>query len=237
VTISDMEMLFRLILACVLGGLIGWERERVLRPAGLRTHTIVCLASTLIMLISLYGFPDTGGQPRMVDRIAAQVVSGIGFLGAGAIIHDGFSVKGVTTAATLWAAAAIGLGVGAGYYAGSVATTGIVLFILMGSLEKYLFGRRSELLLVIDSVPGQVGRVAGLLGSYGITIRDLLLHELVDNKSSAELSLRVPQKVNIDDVVSELSCLEGVCSVELRISRSVMQQPAIKEKMSKNLGI
>lgn len=88
--------------------------ERVLRPAGLRTHTIVCLASALIMLISLYGFPDTGGQTRMVDRIAAQVVSGVGFLGAGAIIHDGFSVKGVTTAATLWSVAAIGLGVGAG---------------------------------------------------------------------------------------------------------------------------
>jgi putative Mg2+ transporter-C (MgtC) family protein len=215
-----MEMMFRLFLACILGGLIGWERERVLRPAGLRTHTIVCLASALIMLISLYGFPDTGGQPRMVDRIAAQVVSGIGFLGAGAIIHDGFSVKGVTTAATLWGAAAIGLGVGAGYYIGSIATTGIVLFILMGSLEKYLFGCRSELLLVIDSVPGQVSKVGGLLGSHGITIRDLLLHELLDNKSSAELSLRVPQNVNMDDVVAELSCMEGVCSVELRMNRS-----------------
>jgi len=93
----------------------------------------------------------------------------------------------------------------------------------MGSLEKYLFGRRSELLIVIDSVPGQVSRVGGLLGSYGITIRDLLLHELVDNKSSAELSLRVPSNVDMDKVVAELSCMEGVCSVELRMNRNNVQ--------------
>lgn len=99
----------------------------------------------------------------------------------------------------------------------------------MGTIEKYMFGRRGELLMVIDNVPGQVGRVAGLLGSHGITIRDLLLQELVDNKSSAELSLRVPQNVNMDEVVSQLSCMEGVCSVELRISKSSVQ-PALKEK-------
>jgi putative Mg2+ transporter-C (MgtC) family protein len=125
----------RLGVAAVLGGVIGFERELRDREAGFRTHLLVCVGAALFTLVSAYGFHDFltgGGVVIRADptRIAAQVVTGIGFLGAGAIIHQGISVRGLTTAATLWVAAAIGIASGAGYYGGAVITTGITLLAL-----------------------------------------------------------------------------------------------------------
>jgi putative Mg2+ transporter-C (MgtC) family protein len=120
--------IIKLLLSLVLGGLIGWERELYDKPAGFRTNTLICVGSTLFTIFSLKigSLPGTDSS-----RIAAQIVSGIGFLGAGAIIRRGEAVLGLTTAATIWFVASIGMGVGAGYYATSSVGTGLALAILV----------------------------------------------------------------------------------------------------------
>ena len=136
-TIGWPEVLLRLFVAAALGGAIGLERELRERQAGLRTHLVVCVGSALFTLVSAYGFSDWGVR---VDptRIAAQIVTGIGFLGAGAIIRQGLSVRGLTTAATLWLVAAIGMATGAGYWARALITTFGALLIL-GPLRTIAF--------------------------------------------------------------------------------------------------
>jgi putative Mg2+ transporter-C (MgtC) family protein len=134
-TLGWDEALLRLVLAAALGGAVGVERELREREAGLRTHLLVALGSALFTIVSAYGFHaflSSGASVVRADptRIAAQIVTGIGFLGAGAIIRQGLSVRGLTTAATLWVVAAIGLAVGAGYYSGGLITTAIVLVAL-----------------------------------------------------------------------------------------------------------
>ena len=136
-TIGWPEVLLRLFVAAALGGAVGLEREIRERQAGLRTHLLVCVGSALFTLVSAYGFSDWGLR---VDptRIAAQIVTGIGFLGAGAIIRQGLSVRGLTTAATLWLVAAIGMAVGAGYWEGAlIATFGAL--ITLGPLRIVAF--------------------------------------------------------------------------------------------------
>lgn len=127
------HVLLRLVIAAVLGGAIGMERELRERQAGLRTHLVVCVGAALFTLVSAYGFDDVLSRGQVVadpTRIAAQIVSGIGFLGAGAIIRQGLSVRGLTTAASLWIVAAIGMASGAGMYAPAAIGTVIVLFSL-----------------------------------------------------------------------------------------------------------
>ena len=130
--ISDMEIVLRLLLSVLLSGLEGLEREAKGRAAGFRTHILVCLGSTLIMLTGVYMAEHYRGSGLEVDpsRLAAQVVSGIGFLGAGTIIQFRDSVRGLTTAASVWTASGVGLAVGAGFYVGASATTVIVLVVL-----------------------------------------------------------------------------------------------------------
>src|SRR5881227_2331649 len=124
--LSGWEALWRLVAACLLGAAVGFERELRDREAGIRTHLLVSLGSALFTIVSAYGFHEfltNGGSVVRADptRIAAQIVTGIGFLGAGAIIREGLSVRGLTTAATLWVVAAIGMASGAGYYWPAVA--------------------------------------------------------------------------------------------------------------------
>jgi len=123
----ELEMVLRLLLATALGAIIGYQRERAGKPAGLRTHVLICLGAALFTIASLYAF----GAAADPARIAAGIVAGIGFLGAGAIIRrDEGLVAGLTTAATIWAVAAIGLAAGAGLYLVSVVTAAIVLIVL-----------------------------------------------------------------------------------------------------------
>ncbi len=136
-TIGWPEVALRLFVAAALGGAIGLERELRERQAGLRTHLVVSVGAALFTLVSAYGFADFGSR---VDptRIAAQIVSGIGFLGAGAIIRQGLSVRGLTTAASLWLVAAIGMAAGAGYWEGAlIATLGALL--TLGPLRTIAF--------------------------------------------------------------------------------------------------
>jgi putative Mg2+ transporter-C (MgtC) family protein len=124
----ELEMALRLLLAASLGAVIGYQRERADKPAGLRTHVLICVGSALFAVVSAYGFAGVADP----SRIAAGIVTGIGFLGAGAIIRrEGALVAGLTTAATIWVVAAIGLAAGAGLYIVSAVTTVIALIMLV----------------------------------------------------------------------------------------------------------
>ncbi len=124
---TELEMALRLLLAAALGAAIGYQRERANKPAGLRTHVLIAAGAALFTIVSTYGF----GIEADPSRIAAGVVAGIGFIGAGAIIRrEGGIVEGLTTAATIWAVAAIGLAAGAGLYIVSVVTTAVVAIVL-----------------------------------------------------------------------------------------------------------
>ena len=147
---SDLEILLRLGITVVLCGLVGLERESRDQAAGLRTHVLVGVGAALFTLVSAYGFQDVvatnqSGKPIMRDptRIAAQVVSGIGFLGAGAIMRQGFTVRGLTTAATLWMSAAIGMAAAAGFYAGAIvaAVISIAALIIFRKLRPHFMPR------------------------------------------------------------------------------------------------
>jgi putative Mg2+ transporter-C (MgtC) family protein len=147
---SDLEFAIRMLVAAVLSGLVGLERERGERAAGLRTHALVGLGACLVMIVSAFGFEDWHYAPGALDpsRVAAQVVSGIGFLGAGVIIfqRDRAVVRGLTTAASVWVVAAIGLAVGGGMYITAAVGTAITLIILAGlkPLERRVVRRKSS---------------------------------------------------------------------------------------------
>lgn len=142
-----MEGMMRLVLAFVLGGLIGWERENTNRPAGFRTHIIVATSACLAMLVNYQIFYEFVGKTNMdPGRMGSYVISGIGFLGAGTIIREGASVKGLTTAASLWASAMLGLACGAGLYEISVLVTVIIIFTLlvMNKVEHRVTKKRKK---------------------------------------------------------------------------------------------
>ncbi len=157
--ISWEEVTVRLLLALLLGGLVGWQREAAVKPAGFRTHILVCVGAALFTLISRYGFFESGADP---SRVASNIVVGIGFLGAGTIWRTGGSVQGLTTAASLWTVAAIGMAAGIGYYWGAGLATVIVLASLTALKSFELRIRRrglSQLRVVTVDKPGQLGRI------------------------------------------------------------------------------
>ena len=121
---TQLELTVRLVVALLLGGVIGWERELQHMPAGFRTHALVSLGSAIFTVISAVAFTGPGSDPT---RIAAQIVSGIGFLGGGAILHYGGTVRGLTTAASLWSVAAVGMAAGAGLYVVAALSTVLVI--------------------------------------------------------------------------------------------------------------
>jgi putative Mg2+ transporter-C (MgtC) family protein len=160
VIVTYAETLLRLLVAAVLGSLIGFERERLLWAAGIRTHMLVCVGACLFMIVSAYGFASVLGPNVVLDpsRIAAQVVSGIGFLGAGAILARGEIVKGLTTAASIWTVAAIGLAVGGGLYFAAGVSTAVILAILAGvkPLEQMYRDRNQSCRLVVEATHGSL---------------------------------------------------------------------------------
>jgi putative Mg2+ transporter-C (MgtC) family protein len=146
------EIVARLFLAAFLGSLIGLEREERDKSAGLRTHMMVCVGSALFMIVSIYGFDEVQGREDTTfdpSRVAAQVVTGIGFLGAGIIIFRREAVRGLTTAAGVWSVAGVGLAVGGGLYVTSVVATGVIMLVLagLGPIEAKIWGGRKGLSL------------------------------------------------------------------------------------------
>lgn len=217
---SIYEIIFKLCLACILGALIGLERESLNRPAGLRTYTLVCVGSTLAMIVSvdiyLQFYHTVNADP---GRIAAQVVSGIGFLGAGTIMREGATVRGLTTAAGLWVVACIGLAVGAGLYVPSIATTVLILFVLIYfvKVEEKITGMRDYkgLLMLVEDRPGQVGTIGSILGDLCVLIKNIQLSRMEDSGDlEIELLLQLPPNVTMDEVIEELSTIKGLRNID-----------------------
>ncbi|CAG7640980.1 Protein SapB [Paenibacillus solanacearum] len=178
--ISHLDLTIRIMLAVCLGGLVGLEREWNNHAAGLRTHILVCIGSAAIMLLSVYGFAAFVNETNVRTdpaRLAAQVISGIGFLGAGTIMRTGSTVSGLTTAASVWVVAAIGLCVGAGFYYVAVLSTVMVLISLfvLNKWEKYLMRNRRTMEIVIRIIdkPGVLGTIASKFGQFGIQIANV----------------------------------------------------------------
>ena len=180
---SEWELVGRLAFSALLGSAIGYERERLAWVAGLRTHMLVCVGSTLIMIVSAYGFSEVLSERVTLDpsRMAAQVVSGIGFLGAGAILARGEIVRGLTTAASVWSVAGIGLAVGGGLYTPAVAATVIILIILAGikPLEKRFIGsrQRRELLITAERDALSLDKVHEALGAGTTRVQQFVIRQ------------------------------------------------------------
>lgn len=182
-----LMILVRFVLATFLSGLVGYEREHSGRPAGLRTHVLVGVGACLVMLTSEFVFHKYSGQTNLDPaRLGAQVISGVGFLGAGTIIRDGNTVKGLTTAASLWAVSCIGLACGIGFYSGAIVGTSVtfITLILFKKLEiktnKKPLSEENSLLLEIQREDHDVLRIVRLIEELQVSVRSIQLLETDD---------------------------------------------------------
>ena len=215
------QLTLRILMAAFLGGLIGLERSSGDRPAGLRTHVLVATGSALLMVVSIYGI-DGHPQARDPSRIASQVVSGIGFLGAGTILHEGLTVKGLTTAASLWIVSAIGLTVGCGMMALGIFATGIALItlILIRGLEKKVLpagkSTRCKLHVILSKDPDSMMDVMEYLQERNIKTRILgIRNEPQRNVIEVDLSVKIGKYYNANAIISGLQDTKAVKKVEL----------------------
>ncbi len=219
--ISDWEMIARLLGAAVLGGVVGFERERLLWAAGLRTHMLVCVGSALIIIVSAYGFNDVIGKNIVLDpsRIAAQVVSGVGFLGAGTILFRGEAVKGLTTAASLWAVAGIGLAAGSGLYVAAIACTVIILIVLAGMKpieERYRNRIQTRTLVVLaERDRFTLDTLKEVAGPNARRIQQFVLKQTgTEEVDEAEVAfVRLPD-VAVRKIAASIKALPGIRQVE-----------------------
>ena len=210
---TDLEILKRLLLITLIAGAIGYERERHGRAAGFRTHILVGVGSCLVMLTGLY-LAETLVGYRDLDptRMAAQVISGIGFLGAGTILRFRASVRGLTTAASLWAVGGVGLAVGAGFLHGAI-LTGIIVMVVMFGFSRFERAMRKEWYqtLVIETTgTGQdLARIRQLLAEYDIEIRDLDIKEgRQPNQVQLEFQVKLLPDQPRDEILNQLMRLE-----------------------------
>ena len=220
--LSTAEALLRLLIAAGLGGAIGLERELRDHEAGFRTHLLVSVGSCLFTLVSAYGFHEFlvgGGSIVRADptRIAAQIVTGVGFLGAGAIIRQGFSVRGLTTAATLWVVAAIGMASGAGYYSAAVITTALVLFSLwplriIAFQAMHRFRPETDRLLAQLPAGESPALLIERLEELGGRLETLEIGHEADRRTVL-MDVKLPPRADAPGIVAKLSELEPVLEV------------------------
>ncbi|MBE0429267.1 MAG: MgtC/SapB family protein [Thermoleophilia bacterium] len=226
------ETVLRIVLGAVLGGLVGLEREMRGQAAGFRTHTLVSMGSTLFTLVSLYGIRGITGDGGEVlhaepGRIAAQIVVGIGFLGAGAIIRHGTSVKGLTTAASLWVVAAMGLSVGAGFYVGAI-TVALMLLVVLRALRstenllvKWVYPDEATLTVRLDSTVIDSEAFIVELEKESIRVRDISALRSGKNALTQEsytiitLAIRLTRRAAAtQQVVENIRDIQGVLEVK-----------------------
>jgi len=190
----DLDLLARLVAAAIVGAAVGVEREIHGHPAGLRTHLLVSVGSAVFTILSFHGFQGMGGAAIDPTRVAAQVVSGIGFLGAGAIIKEGFSIRGLTTAASLWGTAALGMAAGLAEYGLVAAGAAIILLSLwpLNPVADRLEGIRGGAARVLIEAASldAVGRVRGSLQEAGLEVGGLRTRRVSDARYSIEVTVR-----------------------------------------------
>ncbi len=221
--ITEQQIVLRLLAAAVLGGLVGLERERHNQPAGLRTHIILTIGSALAMCVSIdlamqFQPYVPNGDPA---RLAAQVISGIGFLGAGAIFKYGTSVKGLTTATSLWTVAIIGLAVGAGHYFPAIVATALLLLALsaLDLLEKkYLVSTTTRTISMrVQDKPLMVDELEQVFHDLGIDIKSVSISKDVEsNELEFEAIAKVSTQPDMDKLIGKLSHIQGVRTFEIQ---------------------
>jgi putative Mg2+ transporter-C (MgtC) family protein len=212
-----VDSVVKLLAAAILGGIVGLERELSRKPAGLRTNMLICVGSALLMILSVLVARD-GGSRGDPGRIAAQVVTGIGFLGAGAIVQSRGSVYGLTTGATIFTVAAIGLAVGGGYYLPALLATGIVILSLfvLGRVEKQVLSRARpvyEYHLETSEAPAALARLTEILRAHGVEMEGVSF-EKTEGGMGIRFALAVAPEVN-ERVLRDLLAIPGRLRVEL----------------------
>ena len=225
--ITFQTAIIRLALALALGVLVGLERERGERTAGIRTHALVALGSCLIMIISAFGFRDILGTRAVVldpSRIAAQVVSGIGFLGAGTILLRKEVIKGLTTAATIWMVAAIGLACGSGLLFEGIAATGLtmVVLVLLRPLRELLRRSGASHVLHIESDPVEeplLFRISELCQQSGLTVENIQLQS-GKRGEKMDIECRVSHIAHLTNAVRAIREIPEVQIVQLTLRRA-----------------
>lgn len=215
-----LDVLTRLGTAAILAGLIGLERETSKRPAGFRTHILVSVASSLVMIGNLYAFELLKYQANMDPmRLGAQVISGIGFLGAGTIMKEGATIRGLTTAASLWSVACIGLVCGLGFYSGAVFATIFVLLslITLNKIEIMINKKNQYLHLSIKSVdkPGQLGKIGIELGKLNITIKSISIEPVDEYYVIMTLILKGIKDLKKEDIIKSITSIDGISLIEI----------------------
>lgn len=220
--ISETQIILRVLVGAVLGAAVGLERERQDQPAGLRTHMILVIGATLAMVLSvnvgyLYARPGTPSDPA---RLAAQVISGIGFLGAGAILRYGFTVKGLTTATSLWTMAIVGMTVGAGYYLIGVVTTALMLVVLalLNIIENRFVRTAISRLIQIeaDYHKGVVKSVRRVVEKYADSMASFSIQKHFKQKRlRIQVVARVSRDQSLEELIETISDIEGVRTLKV----------------------
>ena len=211
--IIQLQYIFRILVAGICGMIIGFERKNRAKEAGIRTHFVVCCGSALIMVISKYGFPDMVGHDGA--RMAAQVVSGVGFLGAGIIFIQKRTVTGLTTAAGIWTTSGIGMAIGAGMYSVGIASTIIILGaqILLHKNSRFLKNRKFKVIKVVtDNKEGFQKYVTEMLLNEEIIVHDVaVIKAEADNNYVYEFEIDMAPEKQEEDVINLFSC---ECSIK-----------------------
>ncbi|WP_404450837.1 MgtC/SapB family protein [Virgibacillus necropolis] len=213
-------IMIRVVVALLLSGLIGFERELKNHSAGFRTHILVGVGSCLMMLLSLYGFEafiESSDNIRFDPaRIPSYVISGIGFLGAGTIMVNGMTIRGLTTAASIWTVAGLGLVVGAGMYSTAVFTTFVILLslVFLNNFEKlFKKGIYSDLIEIV-ALPGlQVNNIVSIFESYDLTIKKVEIERI--DKDTRNIFIKIDQNNGLDRVAlfEEISKVDQVKNI------------------------
>lgn len=208
----DYTLLIRLLTAVVLGGIIGVERGGNNHEAGLRTHMVLCLGSALVMITSIC-MAELYEVPQEVMRMSAQIISGIGFLGAGSIIATGNKIRGITTAAGLWTTACVGLSVGAGYYILAVFTVALMLFIMiiLKPITKKLKSNSKQHKFSVELTDKSIMQtIVEDLTKANVDIRDFTFTKLQNGNVMAEIEIKFVKRASYNPFISKLSEYEEV---------------------------
>lgn len=240
--IATTTVILRIGMALLCGAILGLERERLERAAGLRTHALVAVSSSLLMIVSAYGFADVLGVSQVTldpSRVAAQVVSGIGFLGAGVIIFRKNTISGLTTAASVWSAAAVGLACGGGLFrAAAIVTAAIIAIqIALRFVEHRFFAHHnpSTLSVRIKHAPGQIAEVERVVLESGVPLRGLRLRT-GRSEDRIELVMGNAREMAVLRLVNHLGALDGIGSVMYRSMngrlRSVDERELVEDALS-----
>ena len=218
---SYLEILLKIVAAVIFGGLVGLEREHHSKAAGLRTHIILCVGATLITIVSIQMSRDLGNE-RLTDptRIAANIVTGIGFLGGGAILRMGATVKGLTTAACIWTVTGVGMALGAGYYfpAALVILTVLLTLHFLARFEDVFLMRKElrAMTLTAQSSPDILGSIEKVLSENDVTIKSIeVSKELNEPNVEVRALASVPDRINFNRLSNEVLEIPGAIHFEL----------------------